>query len=91
MIVAWPMGWPIEWPIEWPMDDMHLAPLVAPWWPGMPGMPGMTPMPPPDFTNPELSELSELKIDSAELAETEVPWGLEKHENRCVNKKSIYI
>ena len=54
---------------------------MAPWWPGMPDMPGMTPMVwVPDFMNPELSEL---KIDSAEpeLAETEVPWGLEKIVN----------
>ena len=64
----------------WPMGDISLAP-VAPWWPGMPmpDIPNMTPMVcVPDFTNPELSELSELKIDSAKLAETEVPWGLEK-------------
>ena len=50
--------------------------------PGMPDIPNMTPMVcVPDFTNPELSELSELKIDSAKLAETEVPWGLEKDGN----------
>lgn len=70
--------------VAWPMGDISLAP-VAPWWPGMPGMPDIPNMTPmvcvPDFTNPELSELSELKIDSAKLAETEAPWGLEKDGN----------
>lgn len=64
--------------VAWPMGDISLAP-VAPWWPGMPGMPDIPNMTPmvcvPDFTNPELSELSELKIDSAKLAETEVDSG----------------
>eukprot|EP00435_Cladocopium_sp_Y103_P027281 s1861_g6.t1 len=59
-----------------PMGDIPWAPVVAPWWPDMSDMPGMTPvisiLPMPDLMNPELSELSELKTDSAELAEIKV-------------------